>query len=291
MARAIVGGARANRGDLRAPSICASHDDRGALGTGRTETQCPHLRRTLATGAVVLSLALDSEALFKNERESVVVASGELSASPGTSASAQHGDTETPTLHRREERAAPIQTSDDEPLDTSLRIVTMTESGTLPRTALGVGLMAGAHSGPYRVSVRLMQWAEQVQFVGTTGDRGGSFDLLSGSLHLCRKWPGRRDRPHGCGVLGTVGRLSATGIAETRTRPVNLLASVGGSALLRSAAGPERSHAEVSAPTDPARTIRSRSSESSRRQSHGDSGPSARGVGRRRLGASWGLSF
>jgi len=120
-----------------------------------------------------------------------------------------------------------IKRDTDEALDTSLHLVALSEVGTLPRTAFGVGVLASAFSKPYRVSFRLTKWADQVQYVGTRGDRGGIFELLSGSLQVCRELPHNRKLPWGVCLQGTLARMSAAGIIEQPAEAVNVLGSIG----------------------------------------------------------------
>lgn len=201
----------------------------GTSGNGRRELVARTCEELLATGAVVLSLALDSEALRTNEltHEVVTAAHTDEAAKPKT-ASEPLGplDDENPILHAREQPDDSPMLRTSEALDTSLRLVSLTEVGTLPRAALGLGIVAGAHSGPYRVAFRLVRWAEQVQFVGNTDERGGSFDLLSGSMHLCRELSHGSMLVGFC-ALGTVARISATGIAFAPQSAVNILGSAG----------------------------------------------------------------
>ena len=142
----------------------------------------------------------------------------------------QMGDGETPGMRRRAAVRAASKKSVSESLDTSLHLVAMTDVGTLPRTAFGLGVLASAYSGPYRVSFRLTKWADQVQYVPSRDDRGGSFELLSGGLHVCRELAHYRNVPWGVCVQGTMARMSATGIVEDDPMSkdaVNVLASAG----------------------------------------------------------------
>ncbi len=197
-------------------------------GEGRRELSGRSCEELLETAAVVLSLALDSEALYDNELEHEVQTSEERAPVPQTVSAGQVGDDETPELRsRNEDTPSPTQRSLDEALDTSVHLVALSEVGTLPRTAFGVGLLASAFSKPYRVSFRLTRWADQVQYVGTMGDRGGIFALLSGSLQLCRELPHNRELPWGVCLQGTLARMSASGIAELPSEAVNVLGSIG----------------------------------------------------------------
>ncbi|MCP4446347.1 MAG: hypothetical protein GY811_13530, partial [Myxococcales bacterium] len=116
-------------------------------------------------------------------------------------------DSEDPVLHKRREARSITKAGKTEALDTGLRLATISEIGTLPRTALGLGAMASAHSGVYSVSFRLTRWAEQVQFVGGGDERGGSFEMISGSLHVCREFP-HAPLALGLCTIGTVARMS-----------------------------------------------------------------------------------
>ncbi len=196
----------------------------GDHGSGRRELSAKTCEELLQTGAVVLSLSLDPEALFRNEREPEVV--NESPQDLRVDSGRQALDDETPSMRRPEEEGVDLaKATVSEPLDISLDFVGMTEVGTLPRPALGIGVVLSAYSGLYRVSFRLSRWAEQVQVVGAMGDRGGSFDLLSGSMHVCRQFT-QRLQVGGC-VVGSVGRVSAVGITDEPNAAENILGSLG----------------------------------------------------------------
>ena len=260
----------------------------GASGEGRRELRAGTCEELLATGAVVLSLALDSEALMSNElTHEVVSASRKVKAEQVPPVSKPRGvlDDETPILHARDEESSTPISRASESLDTTLRLSAVTEVGTLPRAALGLGIVASAHSGPYRVAFRLIRWAEQVQFVGTNDRRGGSFDLLSGSLHLCR------ESRHGSAfvglcAIGSVARISATGIAYTPQSAVNVLVSPGIGAFHDIPMGPThiRVHGEAAVHISRPRYLLNEDMDT-QLQVHQ---PSIVAV---RLGMSWGLSF
>jgi len=198
-------------------------------GTGLRNLRGRSCEELLETAAVVLSLALESEALYINERTHEVLTTGERHSEAPRQRQGQIGDDETPGLGRRVESKTLKKAKPTESLDTALRLVALSEIGILPRAALGLGLTADAWSGPYQVSFRLTRYAEQVQFVRSEGQSGGSFDLLSGTLGVCRD----RERPDaskpigGLCLQGSVARISATGIGEVAKTAVNTLASVG----------------------------------------------------------------
>ena len=196
-------------------------------GEGRRELTARNCEELLATAAVVLSLALDSEALYDNELEHEVQTSEERAPAPKTVAIGQMMDSENPEARSRDKEQLTKKREASEDLDTSVHLVALSEVGTLPRTAFGLGVLASAYSGPYRVSFRLMKWADQVQYVGTAGDRGGNFELLSGSLLVCRELPHNRKLPWGLCLQGTLARMSAAGIVELPVDAVNLLANAG----------------------------------------------------------------
>lgn len=263
----------------------------GVSGSGTRTLKARTCEELLATAAVVLSLALDSEALYDNERETQVVTVPKPSPAETATSPKQIGDDETPSMRQRDQEALLTETGNSETLDTGLRLVALSDVGTLPRPALGLGVVASAHSGPYQVSFRLTRWAEQVQFVGDEDNRGGSFDLLSGSLHVCREFSHGRF-PVGLCVLGSVARMSATGIADQPNSAVNALASAGVAVFHDLPMGPTRIrlHAEtlgqfvrprytVKVHEDPTDVDRMEI------QVHQPSEVTVR------LGASWGLSF
>ena len=199
-------------------------------GEGRRELAARNCEELLATAAVVLSLALDSEALYDNELEHEVQTSEERAPAPKAAYSVSMGqirDSENPEVRSRDKEKLAKEREASEDLDTSVHLLALSEVGTLPRTAFGLGVLASAYSGPYRVSFRLMKWADQVQYVGTAGDRGGNFELLSGSLQVCRELPHNRKLPWGACLQGTLARMSAAGIVEFPADAVNLLASAG----------------------------------------------------------------
>ncbi|MCP4443960.1 MAG: hypothetical protein GY811_01260, partial [Myxococcales bacterium] len=66
----------------------------------------------------------------------------------------------------------------------------------------------------------------QVQFVGGGDERGGSFEMISGSLHVCREFP-HAPLALGLCTIGTVARMSASGFAYTPKSAVNVLSSAG----------------------------------------------------------------
>ncbi len=206
----------------------------GAHGSGRRELSARTCEELLQTGAVVLSLSLDPEALFRNEREPEVV-----NESPQTLPAAsgrQALDGETPNTRHLEEGEDIVKATVHEPLNISLDFVGITEIGTLPRPALGLGVVLSAYSGMYRVSFRLSRWAEQVQVVGPMGDRGGTFDLLTGSMHVCRQVTDRLQV--GACVVGSVGRVSAVGITDEPKAAENVLGSLGVSTFYNLPLGP-----------------------------------------------------
>lgn len=238
LVREAIGEWPANLPEIRV-SVTISQTEKGSTlvlstkapsGEGRREIAGSSCEELLQTAAVVLSLALDSEALYENELEHEVQTSDTRELAPKAVTTGQIGDDETPGMRSRAAVRAASKKSVSESLDTSLHLVAMTDVGTLPRTAFGLGVLASAYSGPYRVSFRLTKWADQVQYVPSRDDRGGSFELLSGGLHVCRELAHYRNVPWGVCVQGTIARMSATGIVEAdgmSKDAVNVLASAG----------------------------------------------------------------
>lgn len=266
---------------------------RAASGEGRRELRARTCEELLATGAVVLSLALDSEALMSNEREHEVQTTQQVREPSTATAKAtkmkrppRHVlDDEDPVFRRPEGERAERSVGKREALNTGVRLLSVAEYGTLPRAALGLGFIARAHTAGYSVSFRLVRWAEQVQFLGTTDMRGGSFDLLSGSLLVCREVH-HGPALAGLCALGSIARVSATGIAYSPESAVNLLVSPGIGAFHDLLVGPTRFrvHAEGAIQLSRPRYLLNQgmSSESQIHQ------PAYLSI---RAGLSWGMSF
>lgn len=201
-----------------------------ASGQGRRTLRGGSCEELLETAAVVLSLALDSEVLYDNERTHEVLRS---SVSEPPSSHRQLDDGESPGLRTREIRAiARTRKRLEESLDTGVRGIIVGEVGTLPRPSLGVGIVVSAHSGPYRVAFQLTKWAEQVQFLEGSNTSGGRFDLITGSLQLCRDLAQGGGVRTGLCAQAHAGRMNAEGIAIAPRSATEVLYGAGVGAFL-----------------------------------------------------------
>jgi hypothetical protein len=80
--------------------------------------------------------------------------------------------------------------------------VAATDTGTLPRTAFGVGGGLGFALAPFRVEATLAYWPAVSAEVATTPSRGGSFSMLVTELHGCALAEVSFLSFGGCGGLG-----------------------------------------------------------------------------------------
>jgi hypothetical protein len=203
-------------------------------GSGVRQLQAPNCRELLATAAIIVSLAMQPELLFQNESEKQVVTVPFVQG--------QAADDEDPGAYSRSESRQNLLQRDLESsrsgLDVAIGLVAVADIGTLPRTALGAGVVASAQSRLYRLAFRLTQWAEQRRYVQSFEEgRGGNFDYLSATLDLCRDlWSGKMSVGV-CGLLG-LGRLNGESILiDLPISQTHITATAGGGAFLQVATG------------------------------------------------------
>ncbi len=193
-------------------------------GEGTRELHAPGCDELIRTAAVIVSLAMQPDLLFENEKEgSVAVApAGQGQASDDEKPSAIYGISVRRNLLSYRDRA------DYQIVRVSLSLAAVADMGTLPRTAIGTGIIASAHTRRMRLSFRLTQWAEQREYVRSfKEDRGGNFDYLSASLHLCGNLYSGSVLLGACGVLG-LGRLKGESIAiDLPTAQTHIMANAG----------------------------------------------------------------
>ncbi len=256
----------------------------------------------LETASVVLSLALDAEALYVNERESAVVLSAQEEPAIDTRATEarlpprQSLDDEDPEFRSRRDvgpEAIGNRTS-SELLDASLQVQLATDIGTLPRPAAGLAIVLAAHSGPYRLGVQVTKWAEQLVTLSDEALRGGRFDLLTGSLQLCRDFiVGYRPTPRLPTTLGAclqahVGRMSAEGQIYEPKKSARLLGGGGAGVYARVGLG-LRLHFDANAHRNrPRYQVTETDEMTGERYPRDLHQPANVAI---RLGLSWGLSF
>ncbi len=196
-------------------------------GSGRRTLEARSCEELLDTAAVVLSLALDAEVLYRNERTHTVVVPGPVPPKkreqavddevPGFRDRPDFPESSLSRRGRREPRA-------------EVRVTAVTDVGTLPRTALGAAITLGTRVGAYRIAVQLARWGRQDLVLAP--DLGARFDFLSGRVRLCRQLP--RARPvsalfvavDGC-VLAHMGRLSSEGLVPEPETSANVLLGFG----------------------------------------------------------------
>lgn len=205
-----------------------------ASGSGQRQLQAPSCKELLSTAAVIVSLAMQPDLLFQNESEHKVVTSAFVQG--------QAGDDETPGKALSLDERASLLWKDDydsgSGLNIAVGLAALADIGTLPRTAIGIGLVASARSKRYRLSFRLTQWAEQRTYLESfKKDRGGNFDYLSASIHLCRDFTRGRIAAGLCGIIG-LGRLNGESIViDLPISQTHIMASAGPGSFLRFATG------------------------------------------------------
>lgn len=203
-------------------------------GSGLRQLRAPNCRELLATAAIIVSLAMQPELLFQNESENEVVTIPFVQG--------QATDDEEPGAYSHSEsRQSILQRHEDSSssgLDVGIGLVAVADIGTLPRTALGAGVVASAQSRLYRLSFRLTQWAEQRRYVRSFDEgRGGNFDYLSATLDLCRDLWSVKMSVGVCGLLG-LGRLNGESILiDLPISQTHIMAMAGVGAFLQVATG------------------------------------------------------
>jgi hypothetical protein len=195
-----------------------------ASGSGTRQLKAPNCEELVRTAAIIVSLAMQPDLLYQNESEGEVEVVSYVKA--------QAGDDEDPSKANpsitRRRRASYHQSSSSKRLRVAISLAAVSDLGTLPRAALGLGLVASASAERMRLSFRLTQWAEQRQYVTSLKDsRGGNFDYLSASLDLCAAlWTGRISGGL-CGILG-LGRLNGESIiSDVPTGQTHIMANAG----------------------------------------------------------------
>ncbi len=187
---------------------------------GLRELHSRSCEELLSSAAMILSLALTPALLFENESDrQVVLVDDVLSPVPALPRSVrQKGDDEKPLSYvlstEQEEQLVvrrPLLPRKSRP--STLQMLMVTDVGTLPKPALGLAIETSKQGRGFRLGFRLTRWAEQTQYLDSgSGEKGGVFDFIEGMLLIC---PRRMSYAKKVGIClnGSLGRLSATGIA------------------------------------------------------------------------------
>ncbi len=196
-------------------------------GKGQRQLHAANCEELIRTAAIIVSLAMQPDLLFANESEREVEVVPDEEGVQG-----QAGDDEDPGFLRPSIARRSLLPYDDsstsDRLQVSVSLAAVGDLGTLPRAAIGLGIVASARSKRLRLSFRLTQWAEQRQYVTSFKEsRGGNFDYLSASLDLCASlWSGPVSLG-ACGILG-LGRLNGESIvSDVPTAQTHIMANAG----------------------------------------------------------------